>query len=116
EVDTSATLYADFRYAEKARAVEGVTFVETARDLHVSLAELLSGRRIAFEEAHLAYAGYRVLADGGAELVPSAGVVEGLRAVKDDLEVDAMRRAGALSDEIFGALVEERLVGRTERD
>lgn len=116
EPDGNATLYADFRYAARAREVEGVSFVETARNLIASVGELLAGRRIAFEEAHLPYAGYRTLVEAGVEAVPSSGLVESLRAVKDDGEIAAMRRAGALSDEIFGALVEERFSGRTERE
>ena len=116
EPDASATLYADFRYAARGREVEGVTFVETARALLPAIGEVLNGRRIAFEEAHLPYAGYRALTDAGVEAVPSSGLVESLRAVKDEAEIDVMRRAGALSDEIFAALSRERFTGRTERE
>jgi len=116
EPDASATLFADFRYAEKARAVEDVEFVETSRYLLSSPAEILSGRRIAFEEAHLTVAGHRTLAEGGVELVPTSGFVEALRAVKDDVELAAIRRAAALSDEVFAALANEPFVGRTERE
>jgi Xaa-Pro aminopeptidase len=116
EPEARATLYADFRYAEKARAVDGVAFVETSRYLFASLAELLSGRRIGFEEPHMTVASHRTLAEGGVELVATRGLVEALRAVKDDVEIAAMRRAGALTDEIYEALAKERLTGRTERE
>jgi Xaa-Pro aminopeptidase len=116
EPDGSASVYTDFRYGEKARALEGVTFVETSRYLFVSLAELLSGRRIAFEEAQLTVAGLRTLTEGGLELVPTAGVVEALRAVKDEEEMVAMRDAAGRSDELFTALASQRFVGRTERE
>jgi Xaa-Pro aminopeptidase len=116
EPDASATVYTDFRYAQKARGVEGVEFVETSRYLDPSLAELLSGRRLGFEEAHLTVSSHRTLGEGGLDLVPTAGLVEGLRAVKDDAELAAMRRAGELSDEVFGALAKERFSGRTERE
>lgn len=116
EPDARATLFTDFRYAPRARAVSKVTFVETARNLLTAIGEHLSRRRIAFEEAHLPYAGYRALADAGVELVPSAGLVESLRAVKDEAEIATMRRAAALSDEIFAALAHQRFVGRTERE
>jgi Xaa-Pro aminopeptidase len=115
EPDGSATLYTDFRYAARAREIGGVTFVETARNLLPAIGELLSGRRIAFEEAHLPYALYRELANAGVDAVPSSGLVESLRAVKDEAEIATMRRGGALSDEIFAALAEERFTGRTER-
>jgi Xaa-Pro aminopeptidase len=116
ESDGAATLYADFRYAERGRAVEGVTFVEVPRNLLAGVGELLSGRRIAFEEAHLTFAGHRTLLEAGVELQPTTGLVEALRVVKDDGEIAAMRRAAALSDEIFAAFVEETALGRTERE
>jgi Xaa-Pro aminopeptidase len=116
EPDARATIFTDFRYAARAREVESVTFVETARNLLTAIGEHLSGRRIAFEEAHLPYAGYRALADAGVDVVPSLGLVESLRAVKDASEIAVMRRASALSDEIFAALAQERFGGRTERE
>ena len=119
-----ATLYTDFRYVEKARSVLGVELVETARDLVGALATLLAGQRVAFEAPHVSYATYTRLADGGIGLVPSgsvagdvaSGPVETLRAVKEPAEIEALRRAGALSDEVFTALAHERFTGRTERE
>ncbi|MBA3381034.1 MAG: aminopeptidase P family protein [Actinobacteria bacterium] len=114
EPDATATLYADFRYAARGRDVEGVTFVETARSLLPEIGALLVGRRIGFEDAQLPYTGYRALVDAGVDAVPTSGLVESLRAVKDEPEIEIMRRAGALSDEIFGALARERFSGRPE--
>jgi len=114
EPDATATLYADFRYAARGRDVEGVTFVETARSLLPEIGALLVGRRIGFEDAQLPYTGYRALVDAGVDAVPTSGLVESLRAVKDEPEIEIMRRAGALSDEIFGALARERFSGRSE--
>jgi Xaa-Pro aminopeptidase len=116
EPDGAATLFADFRYAKRGREVPGVTFVETARNLLASIGEHLSGRRVGFEEAHLPYAGYRMLADAGVDTFPAGGLVESLRAVKDEREIEIMRRACALSDQIFEALSHERFTGRTERE
>jgi Xaa-Pro aminopeptidase len=108
-------LFADFRYAETGREVPGVEFVETKRNLLADLAEQLSGR-VAFEARSLAYVGYETLAAGGLELVPTRGVVEGLRAVKEPAELDALRRVAAIGDAAFERLAQERFVGRTERD
>jgi Xaa-Pro aminopeptidase len=116
EPDATATLFADFRYAARGREVAGVQFVEVQRNLLAGITERLAGRRIGFEEAHLPYAGHRTLADGGVDLVPTSGLVESLRAVKDEEERAIMRRAGTLSDEIFEALSKERFSGRTERE
>jgi Xaa-Pro aminopeptidase len=111
----SVQLFTDFRYREAARAVDGVELVETKRALLKDLAMRLSGR-VAVEAAHITYAGYRTLADGGLDVLPRTGAVEELRAVKDETEIAAIRRACAISDRVFARLGEERFVGRTERD
>jgi Xaa-Pro aminopeptidase len=116
EPDGSATLYTDFRYANRARSLDGVEVTEVARGLIPAVGALLSGRRIQFEEQHLPHALYRVLVEAGVDAVPSAGLVEGLRAVKDTEEIAIMRRASALSDEVFAALANERFSGRSEKE
>jgi Xaa-Pro aminopeptidase len=108
-------LFSDFRYAEAARAVEGVEFVETKRSLVVALAELLSGT-VGFVADAVRYASWEVLRAGGLELVPRRGLVEALRAVKDESELEAIRRAGEITSEAYGRFAEERFVGRTERE
>jgi Xaa-Pro aminopeptidase len=108
-------LFTDFRYASAARAVEGVEAVEIPRNLLGSLAAELTGR-IGFEAANLTYAGYETLRDGGLDLVPRRGLVEALRAVKDDGELDRMRKAAAISDRVFERLAGEPFVGRPERE
>jgi len=116
EPDGTTTLYSDFRYASRAREIEGVAFVETARNLLQAIGELLAEQRIGFEEQHVSYAGYRTLVDAGVDAVPRSGLVESLRAVKDDAEIASLRRAAALSDEVFAALARERFAGRSERE
>ena len=108
-------LFSDFRYAEAARAIEGVEFVETKRSLVAALAELLQGR-IGFEADAVSYAGWETLGAGGLELVPRRGLVEALRAVKDEGELDAIRRAGEITSGAYERLAEERFTGRTERE
>lgn len=112
-------LATDYRYAEAARKVEGVEFVEGERDLPVWLATRLSDlaeEPIAFESDDLTVARHEALASGGAKLVPASGVVLGLRATKDDQELDAIRRAAAIVTQAFEALAEHGLIGHTERD
>jgi Xaa-Pro aminopeptidase len=113
--DERVRLFADFRYAESARAIDGVEFEETKRDLISDLAQRLSGR-IGFESAFLTYGGYETLGAGGLDLVPRPGLVEALRAVKDNAELAALRTACAISDRVYQRLEDETFVGRTERD
>jgi Xaa-Pro aminopeptidase len=108
-------LFTDFRYAQGARTLEGIELEQTSRVLYPDLAERLAGR-IAFEADALVHARYRLLADAGLELVPRSGLVERLRAVKDESELDAIRRASAITSEAYARLAEEPFVGRTERE
>jgi Xaa-Pro aminopeptidase len=111
-----ARLFTDFRYIETARAVEGVEAVQTQRSLMGWLGDNLSGR-IGFESNILPWSFAEQLRAGGIELVPRQGLVEQLRAVKDDRELDSFRRACAITDRMFERLVSEvRFVGRAERE
>jgi Xaa-Pro aminopeptidase len=108
-------LFTDFRYAEAARAVEGTEFVQTQRSVLKTVVETLDGT-IGFEASALTYSGWETLRNGGLELVPRNGLVEHLRAVKDETELGALREAARITDQAYAALAEERFVGRTERD
>ena len=106
-------VFADFRYAEQGRRLVGAEFVEVGRNLFAALAEALSGR-IGFESEEVTFAEYETLRGGGLDLVPTRGVVRGLRDVKDPEELDAVRRAATISDRVFERLAGERFSGRTE--
>ena len=110
-----AQIFTDFRYAERARTIPGVELVQTRRDIFGQLPELVSGR-IAFEPGALTYERYTTLSEGGLDLVPRKGLVEAMRAVKDEDELETIRRAGAATDEAFARIAEEPFVGRRERD
>jgi Xaa-Pro aminopeptidase len=111
-----ARLFTDFRYIESAQAVEGVEAIQTKRTLIGWLAENLSGR-FGFEANVLPWSFAEQLRESGIELVPRKGLVEQLRAVKDDGELERFRRACAITDRMFERLVTEvPFVGRRERD
>jgi Xaa-Pro aminopeptidase len=108
-------LFTDFRYAETARTIDGVELELLKRDLYTNLSQLLSGR-IGFEASALTYASWEALAAGAAELVPRRGLVEGLRAVKDEGELRSIRAAAAVTNRVYERLAEEQFVGRPERE
>ena len=58
----------------------------------------------------------RAALPAGWELRACAGAVERLRAVKDAAEVERMRAAAQLADEALRGLLEDGLVGRSERE
>ena len=113
-----ARLFTDFRYVEEAKGTvfDGVEVVETKRALIDWLGENLSGR-MGFEASHLPVTYVHRLRDGGLDLQITTGLVEQLRAVKDDGELELFRKACAITDRMFERLVSEvRFVGRRERD
>ena len=112
--DGDATLFTDFRYAQKARALDGIRFEQTARAVIGDLATRLAGQTIGIEAHVLTVAGWEQLREGGVETVSRTGLVERLRAIKDPSEIEAMREAAAISDRVFAALAEEQFTGRTE--
>jgi Xaa-Pro aminopeptidase len=114
--DGEATLYTDFRYAQKAKDLDGVRFEQTARAVIGDLATRLAGRTVGIEAHVLTVASHETLTDGGVETVSRQGLVERLRAVKEPTETESMRKAAAISDLMFAALAEERFTGRTERE
>lgn len=107
-------LFTDFRYIESARAVPDVEVVQTKRAVIGELAARLSGR-VGFETS-LDYASFQTLEQGGLELVPRSGVIEKLRAIKDEHELDALRRACKITDRVFERLTQVPFIGRTERE
>ncbi len=114
----------DFRYVEQA--AEEVPDFDRARAPQGELAEavlaLLPARqslRVGFDDSQVTVKAHARLADqlpGGVELVPAAGLVEGLRAVKEPSELERVVEAAKLADAAFAAVVEQGIAGRTERD
>jgi Xaa-Pro aminopeptidase len=113
--EDAVRLFTDFRYAEAARAIDGVDFQETKRSLLWDLSERLSGP-IGFEADYVSYSGYETLTAGRIQPVPRRGLVERLRAVKDEQELAAVKRACEITDSMFERLADERFIGRRERD
>jgi Xaa-Pro aminopeptidase len=117
----------DFRYYDRVRATLSDYELRRAKAdiLEVPAAVVEEGARagqplrVGFDDAHLTVRAHERLAHmlgDAAELVAVGGLVEELRVVKDADEIDAMRRAAALADELYGWLVADHgLVGHTER-
>ncbi len=119
------TFVTDFRYVERSKSeVIGYETLQGRQDLLGDVAELLKQRyggqalRLGFEDATMSVASHAKLSKllpDDVELVPASGRVEQLRAVKDEQELDAIRRATAIADDLYRWLVESHgLAGHTE--
>jgi len=111
--------FTDFRYVEQAQTqVSEYERIEAGRNMLDDLSGRLRGRA-GFDDDHLSVAAYAKLVEkvgADVELVPAAGLVEQLRAVKAPDEVAAMRAAAELSTSAYESLRERGLAGRTERE
>jgi Xaa-Pro aminopeptidase len=109
----------DSRYVEQARQqVPEFDRLEASRELLGDFAKRLRGRA-GFDDAHVSVRAHRLLGEkvgDGVELVPAGGLIEELRAVKDEAELAAMRAAAQLADGAYSELRAAGLAGRTERE
>jgi Xaa-Pro aminopeptidase len=109
-------LFTDFRYIEAASAVPDVEVVQTKRYVLADIGERLAGRTVGFEAKDVTYALWESLDKAGLQLVPTYDVVERQRAVKDESELELIRRACAITDRVYERLTAVPFVGRSERD
>ena len=112
----------DFRYVERAQAeVSGFDQERAPQEFAEALKEGWPEGpvRLGFEDQHVSvsqHARLRELLPDRIELVRAGGLVEAERAVKEPAEVEAIRVAAALVDDIYAWLFETGIVGRTERE
>ena len=116
-----ARFLTDFRYETQAAAEVDPAFAReiVTGDLLETLAVSLDAHRTGFDESQTTVRRHRVLAEhapGWVELVATSGLVERLRAVKDEQEIAAIAAAARLVDAIYAWLFEAGLGGRTERE
>jgi Xaa-Pro aminopeptidase len=111
--------FTDFRYMQQAKKqVPDFERIQSGRDMLDDVAKRLRGRA-GFDDDDLSVAAHRKVAEkapDGVELVPAGGLVERLRAVKDETEVAAMAAAAEVSTAAYHSLRERGLAGRTERE
>ena len=118
--DGSFTLATDGRYAEQAAGESPDVQIVVTRDLAGDLirqAQADGVRTLAIERRHVTLTAADRLAEasGDVELVDLDDAIERLRVVKDDHELEALRRACAVTDEVFSAVLERLRPGVTER-
>jgi Xaa-Pro aminopeptidase len=119
--------FTDFRYVtQSAEEVPGEIEREIAPgDLLEATARAIGkggaqgAQTLGFDDASLTvkqHARLRELLAQGWELVPCSGIVERLREVKDEQEIERIRAASELADQALSEVLEAGLLGRTERE
>ena len=119
----SSRFFTDFRYATQSaeQLYGGFEREIVAGELLDAAAGSLppEGGRLGFDDATMTVAQHARLREHlpkDWELVPFAGAVERMRAVKDADECARLRAAAALADEALRGVLEAGVVGRSERD
>jgi Xaa-Pro aminopeptidase len=116
-------LATDFRYLEQVTRqspdFELVEMKGRLEDLLPALLQSLGARRLAFESDCVTYDQYQTIAaalPSGVELVPTKEVVRQMRAVKEHSEIEALRKAVAITDEAIQNVRAILRPGMTERE
>ena len=116
-----SVLATDFRYYEQVgrQSPDWELAKITAKftDLLPDLLAALGVRRLGFESEHLTVAQLEAFREAAAkvEWQPLKQTVERLRMIKDEAEIEALRRSAALNDEAFAHLLSVIEPGMTER-
>ena len=117
------TFITDFRYAERAAAIDGWDVEVVSGDWLAGVAAVASRAvgdgLVGLEDDHVTVRTARLFAGklgGGASTADCGGLVEGLRRSKDSAEIAAIAAAAELADSIYTELFEAGLAGRTEAE
>jgi Xaa-Pro aminopeptidase len=109
----------DFRYVSQAEEqVRDFERLPASRELVSDLAKHLRGRA-GFDDEHVTVRDHARLSEklpDGVELVPAGGLVEQLREVKEEGELERIRAAAALATQALERTLENGLAGRTEAE
>ncbi|HUW63730.1 MAG TPA: aminopeptidase P family protein [Spirochaetia bacterium] len=116
-----AFLLSDFRYAEQAAAESpAFTFVLVKGSLLDAVADLARERRCGDAGVEDDYLSYRDFCHLGGKMAcalkPAAGLVEKMRLVKDEGEIEALARACRLADEALAEILPHVRPGVTENE
>lgn len=121
--DNDAILATDFRYVEQAKGEAPAYHVfQTKRELRdwfPGLITELGCRKLGFEAGSVTFDSHSRLSESmksDLELVPTTGLVEDLRSVKDPEELALVRKAVELADAAFQEASVAIRVGMTEKE
>jgi len=121
---TDAIIITDGRYFEQveeevtAFALEKLPVGVTYNGFLCDTITKMGIRTLGFDPNHMLYSTHQQLANelSGVELRPSYNIVEDLRIVKSEEEIDFIRKACKIAIEAFLKLIQVNVKGRTERE
>lgn len=119
----TATVATDFIYFEQAKAEVAGLEVVRIRSMAEGLAELMRGqgiRKLGFEADNLVFSQHNRLSQQAAELqiklIPTEGLVESLRAVKEEEELACLMKAAEMADSAVEYIAQKIRPGMSEKE
>jgi Xaa-Pro aminopeptidase len=120
---SEAMLWVDPRYTLQARTdAQGVKVFEEKKPLLSAAARWLSRKRVSaagYEDDNLSHRDFRAFERAvrrGLRLVPAGGIVEDLRIIKDEDEIERIREAGRITVDVLEEVLSQIRVGARESD
>ncbi len=115
-----AFLLTDFRYIEQAGSeAQGFEIIKAGSDHFEFLAEIgQQAERVGFEGDFITYVDYEKLKNAlaQAELLSLPELVGNLRSVKDQTELELLRKAATIADDAFANILKVIEIGQTEEE
>ena len=124
--EKNSILATDFRYLEQAkRQAPDFEIVPISGDIEGWFPRLVSDlelKKFGFEAGHISFATYRQLSDilnkvgSQLKLVPTDGLVESLRAIKETEEIEFITKAVEIADAAFDYIEDMIHIGMSEQE
>ena len=115
--------FTDSRYIEAANHLitgASISMTDRSRNYRAMVQEVVDRcgvKRMGFEEEYLSVASYQIWKEGVTpELVPAQKLVNGLRAAKDQEEIELMVKAQEITDRAFREILTFIQPGMTEQE
>lgn len=114
-------LLTDFRYTIQANQLSAPTFeiVETSRAIATdeisAVLQTIGAKRCAFEDGYLTVRAFNNYKDLPVELVPMTPAIDRCRLVKNEYEIECLKKAQSIADAAFAELVKWIRPGMTEK-
>ncbi len=114
-----ALFITDFRYVEQAKKeVKHFTIIEHKTLINEEIAKQIDEKNIdslGFEQAHVTYETYMTYKElFSSTLIPTKGIIESLRIIKSDDEIERLKKAAKIADDAFEHILNVIKEGVTE--
>ena len=115
-------LLTDFRYTIQAKELSAPAFeiIETSRaiatDEIAAVLKEMDVKKCAFEDGYLTVRAFNNYKELPVELVPMTPVIDCVRLVKNEYEIECLQKAQNIADEAFAELITKIHAGMTEKE